>query len=903
MPKTRLQNTGRGPRARRELRASTGLEAALRALPGLGLLLALLVGFPSESAHAQTPATSWGYMSGSENLGVDDTSNVPGARDGGATWVDLNGNLWLFGGFGPDAAGNSGALNDLWEYSPSANTWTLKNSATTLTVPGANQCNAGGLSGSDHAVGGRGFAATWVDASGNLWLFGGSGCSSGSTTPGYLNDLWMYDVASSSWNFKGGHQSTTGQAGVYGQQSVSSSSFLPGARLSAVAWTGADGAFWLFGGIGVDSAGNQGYLNDLWKFDPITLQWTWVSGGLTADPSGSYGIQGLPASSNVPGGRQFATGTTDSKGNLWLFGGFGCNTACSPAGSLNDLWMFNPTTLEWTWEAGGQSFDLAGNAGTEFLTASSNSPGSRYLSHLSADAADNFWLFGGKGYDTLGISSDLNDLWEFDTASREWTFMGGSPTGAGAQTPVYGTQGTPSTANIPGGREDFVGWSTLNNSLWLFGGLGYNGTTIGGLSDLWQATLPTPTPAFNLIPGIYQGKQTLTITDALGSAAIYYTTNGNQPTVSSSDAYTGPITVKDTEYVQAIAVANGQSQSLTRGAQFVIEPQTAITWIDPAPITYGEPLSSVQLDASTNLPGQFIYTPEAGLIEPAGTHSLAVTFTPSDATSAGFQGATATVNLQVKQAIPSISWTAPASISDGTALSAVQLDATASYSGAPVAGTYSYSPAAGTLLTAGTNTLNVNFTPTDTVDYATVTASTTVNVLSSDFTLTGSPTGQTVYAGSSTDFVIRVAPVSGSFSSAVALSVTGLPSGATATFSNSTIPPSVSAATSILTITVPGANASSQHAGAFGRKPGPRAPLIAFLLVLPFLRTRKAARKLVLPVLLTAALGAMMCVDACGSSSSQKSQPTTQLQKVSILTVSGTGGGNTQVAQLVLTVD
>jgi len=35
-----------------------------------------------------------------------------------------------------------------------------------------------------------------------------------------------------------------------------------------VNWTDASGNFWLFGGNGFDSAGTQGYLNDLWKYEP-----------------------------------------------------------------------------------------------------------------------------------------------------------------------------------------------------------------------------------------------------------------------------------------------------------------------------------------------------------------------------------------------------------------------------------------------------------------------------------------------------------------------------------------------------------------------------------------------------------------------------------------------------------
>jgi hypothetical protein len=36
-------------------------------------------------------------------LGVPAATNIPGARDSAATWTDLKGNLWMFGGFGYDA--------------------------------------------------------------------------------------------------------------------------------------------------------------------------------------------------------------------------------------------------------------------------------------------------------------------------------------------------------------------------------------------------------------------------------------------------------------------------------------------------------------------------------------------------------------------------------------------------------------------------------------------------------------------------------------------------------------------------------------------------------------------------------------------------------------------------------
>ena len=58
-------------------------------------------------------------------LGTPAAGNIPGGRDGAATWTDSSGNLWLFGGFGFDANGTMGYLNDLWEFNPSTNAMDL----------------------------------------------------------------------------------------------------------------------------------------------------------------------------------------------------------------------------------------------------------------------------------------------------------------------------------------------------------------------------------------------------------------------------------------------------------------------------------------------------------------------------------------------------------------------------------------------------------------------------------------------------------------------------------------------------------------------------------------------------------------------------------------------------------
>jgi hypothetical protein len=146
-----------------------------------------------------------------------------------------------------------------------------------------------------------------------------------------------------------------------------------------------------------------------------------------------------------------------------------------------------------------------------------------------------------------------------------------------------------------------------------------------------------------------------------------------------------------------------------------------LTWSTPAAITYGTALSATQLTATASVAGAFTYTPAAGNVLTAGTHTLSVSFTPTD--NADYTTATATVVLVVNQAAPTFTWATPAPIIYGTALSAAQLNAASN-----VAGTFVYNPAAGTVLNAGTQTLSATFMPTDSTDYSTAIATATLLV-------------------------------------------------------------------------------------------------------------------------------------------------------------------------------
>lgn len=164
--------------------------------------------------------------------------------------------------------------------------------------------------------GSREGSLTWTDAQGNFWLFGGYalGDASNNDADGGYSDLWRFDPSAKEWSWVAG-PNVPQQPGIYGTLGTAAAANRPGARGGAAGWTDSSGDIWLFGGEGVDSAGNGGYLNDLWKFNPSASEWTWMGGGSvlpscpstnTCGPPGIYGTQDTPSASNIPGGRSDA---------------------------------------------------------------------------------------------------------------------------------------------------------------------------------------------------------------------------------------------------------------------------------------------------------------------------------------------------------------------------------------------------------------------------------------------------------------------------------------------------------------------------------------------------------------------------------------------------------------------
>jgi hypothetical protein len=383
---------------------------------------------------------------------------TPGSRWGSVTWSDTSGNLFLFGGQGL-STNSVGFLNDIWKFTPG--TYDKTNTTVPPTYIGSytfsgtwtpvsgtasvNQKGTYGTVGASGFPGGRWGASHCTDSSGNLWVFGGQGID-GNGTLGLLNDLWKYNIAANTWTWMGPTNSNVGQNnGVYGTQgtALAANTPGPGGRQTALLWADNVGNIWLFGGLGLDSAGTRSagplsgglpngstpdgaLLNDLWKFNIAAGQWTWVSGGAAtglANQTGVYGTAQVVGTTvpNVPGSRWSMAGFADASGNLWLFGGWGyASSLAQNTGYLNDVWEYQQSSKQWIWWKGSSDVNQAGSYPLQFSVSIGvpfvqNTPGSRrgVAFWPQQDPLNYFWVFGGEGYDATGQSGYMNDTWDY----------------------------------------------------------------------------------------------------------------------------------------------------------------------------------------------------------------------------------------------------------------------------------------------------------------------------------------------------------------------------------------------------------------------------------------------------------------------------------------------------------
>jgi N-acetylneuraminic acid mutarotase len=793
--------------------ASTRVPSPSRMRSGLVVLCYCLLLVSASPVRPQNAAPNeWTWMSGSSTvpwtnnlsgsqpgiygtLGLPAAGNTPGGREAAASWTDQKGNLWLFGGCSNGSG--YGNLNDLWQFNPSTKEWAWMGGSNTL-VPSCPDCGQTGVYGTlgvpaaGNMPGSRESTSTWIDSSGNLWLFGGYGNATIDYVGGDLNELWEFNPSTNLWAWMGGSSTlpnpniSEGWPGVYGTMGVSAAGNIPGGREGAASWTDSSGNFWLFGGYGYDANGNFGELNDLWEFNPSSNEWTWVGGssmiGSNCNPNkndcgwpGVYGTLGVPALANTPGSRVFAATWTDSGGNFWFFGGIGYD-ANGTWGVLNDLWEFNPSTNEWAWAGGSSAIGVmsdgtdgqSGVYGTLGSPASGNTPGTRTGAESWSDSGGNLWLFGGIGYDANGMYGLLNDFWVFNRSINQWTWMGGSSTMSGlaageGQPGLYGTLGTPALGNIPGSRGYGSTWIDPSGNFWLFGGSGFDsGVDQGSLNDLWeiQPSVTTLPQSFSL--GASPASLSLFQGSGSGTSAI---------TVTGLNGFTGSVSL--TASPLPVGVTASFTPNPTTGASVL-----TLTASSTAPTFSSFPVTIIGTAGRLTTTTTLLLT-----VSPAPPPSFTLSASPASLTV--IQGASGTSTLDV---------TPQNGITGNVTLAASGLPSgvTAAFSPNPTTGLSVLTLTVSSTAIAGT--YNATITGID----GTITASTTV-VLTvippPSFTLSASPASLTVIQGASGTSTMTVTGQNG-FAGSVTLAASGLPSGVTAGFATNP-----TSGTSVITLT------------------------------------------------------------------------------------------------------
>ena len=275
--------------------------------------------------------------------------------------------------------------------------------------------------------------------------------------------------------------------------------------------------------------------------------------GLTMDSQGNlYGTTsagGIYARTNVPGGTVFEL--IPQSGGTW---------------TEEILYNFSETATDGNTVYGGIIFDSNGNLYGTTEHGGTHAVGTVY--ELQAAAAPEFSPGTGK-YSTEQIVTISDSI-------------------AGA-TLCYTTDGTTPTSTTSGTCSHGTKYSmhvTVSSNLTvnaIAAATGYITSPVASATYTIQPPAPAATPTFSPAGGSYAAVQFVVLRDMTPAATIYYTTNGTTPT-TSSEKYSGPITVSISETIKAFAMATGYANSAIASESYTIVPSPS-TELKFIPIT------------------------------------------------------------------------------------------------------------------------------------------------------------------------------------------------------------------------------------------------------------------------------------------------------------------------------
>jgi hypothetical protein len=422
-------------------------------------------------------------------------------------------------------------------------------------------------------------------------------------------------------------------------------------------------------------------------------------------------------------------------------------------------------------------------------------------------------------------------------------------------------------------------------------------------------TLPTYTATYSGYQNgdtssVLSGSSSLTTSPATPSAAGSYTITAAVGTLSASN-YT-------------FTFANG-TLTINKAMLTVTAPSPTITYGQTLP-TYTATYSGYQNgDTSSVVSGSPSLTTSPATPSAAGSYTITAAAGSLSATNYSFSFVNGT--LTINKAQPSASVTSSAN--PVFMLNPVTLTATVSSSVGTPTGAVTFQDGGTVLsqctsisLTGGVATCTISSLSASShaitavysgdINFLTATSNSLTEVVN-DFTVTASGASAIATVGSTAAYTINVSPATGAstFPAAVTLSVSGLPAGATYTFTPSSLAAGASATNVTLTIQLPQTIGAAHPPPGSPGKLAPRlAPFALALLLLPFAgRMRKSGRRFrrLLSVLLLsiAGMAALAGFSGCSSGTGFYGQQQTSYT----LTVTATSGALSHSTTVVLTVE
>ncbi|MGO8697220.1 MAG: MBG domain-containing protein, partial [Limisphaerales bacterium] len=284
--------------------------------------------------------------------------------------------------------------------------------------------------------------------------------------------------------------------------------------------------------------------------------------------------------------------------------------------------------------------------------------------------------------------------------------------------------GAAATASVAGSPYSIVPSAAVGTGLANYT-IGYASGTLTVLEATSTTIWTNPLP---ILYGVALSSYQLNATASLPGSFAYIPANG---TVLNAGTNTLSVVFTPTDTADYSSASNTVGLVVSNAPLTVTAASFSRTFGSANPVFTGSIAGLTNGDSITAT-----YSTTATSSSPVGTYSVVPSLLDSQHRETNYRVSLINGTLTVGQGTPVLAWSNPLPITYGTALDSSQLNAAAN-----VSGSFAYSPANGSVLNTGAHVLSVVFTPTDTVDYACVSASVSLLVASPANTIPGNGPG------------------------------------------------------------------------------------------------------------------------------------------------------------------